>query len=41
MKITDVQASILSYKFEKPVVFAHLAMTERRIVLVRIYTDEG
>ena len=41
MKITDVQASILSYTFAQPVVFAHLAMTERRIVLVRIYTDEG
>jgi L-alanine-DL-glutamate epimerase-like enolase superfamily enzyme len=41
MKITDVQVNILSYQFSQPVVFAHLAMTERRIVMVRIHTDEG
>ena len=41
LKITDVQVTILGYRYPKPVVFAHLKMDVRKIALVRIFTDEG
>ncbi len=41
LKITDVQVTILGYRYPKPVVFAHLKMDVRKIALVRILTDEG
>lgn len=41
MRITDVRVDILGYRYSQPIVFAHLKMDVRKIVLVRIYTDEG
>ncbi len=41
MKITDVKATVLASKYDRPIHFAHMELTERRIILVRVYTDEG
>ncbi|NLC53849.1 MAG: mandelate racemase/muconate lactonizing enzyme family protein [Firmicutes bacterium] len=41
MKITDVQVDILGYRCKKPVVFSHLQILQRKIILVKIFTDEG
>ena len=41
MKITDVTATVLASKYDRPIHFAHMELTQRRIILVRVYTDEG
>jgi D-galactarolactone cycloisomerase len=41
MKITDVTATVLASRYDRPIHFAHMELTERRIILVRVYTDEG
>lgn len=41
MKITDVTATVLASRYDRPIRFAHMELTERRIILVRVYTDEG
>lgn len=41
MKITDVTATVLVSQYDRPIHFAHMELTERRIILVRVYTDEG
>lgn len=41
MKITDITATVLASKYDRPIRFAHMELTERRIILVRVYTDEG
>ncbi|MFC3677593.1 mandelate racemase/muconate lactonizing enzyme family protein [Ferrovibrio xuzhouensis] len=41
MKITDITATVLSSRYDRPIHFAHMELTERRIILVRVYTDEG
>lgn len=41
MKITDVTATVLASRYDRPIRFAHMELTERRIILVRVWTDEG
>ncbi len=41
MKITDVTATVLASRYDRPIHFAHMELTERRIILVRVYTDQG
>lgn len=41
MKITDVTATVLTSHYDQKIQFAHMELTERRIILVRVYTDEG
>jgi L-alanine-DL-glutamate epimerase-like enolase superfamily enzyme len=41
MKITNVTATLLASKYDVPIHFAHMELTERFICLVRIYTDQG
>ena len=41
MKITDVKATVLASQYDRQIQFAHMELTERRIILVRVYTDEG
>lgn len=41
MKITDVKATVLASQYDRQIHFAHMELTERRIILVRVYTDEG
>jgi L-alanine-DL-glutamate epimerase-like enolase superfamily enzyme len=41
MKITDITATVLASRYDRPIRFAHMELTERRIILVRVYTDEG
>jgi hypothetical protein len=36
MKITDVTATVLASRYDRPIHFAHMELTERRIILVRI-----
>jgi D-galactarolactone cycloisomerase len=41
MKITDIVATVLASRYDRPIRFAHMELTERRIIVVRVYTDEG
>ena len=41
MKITDITATVLASRYDRPIHFAHMELTERKIILVRVYTDEG
>lgn len=41
MKITDIKATVLASRYDRPIHFAHMELTERRIILVRVYTDQG
>ena len=41
MKIADVTATLLSRRYATPIHFAHMELTERFIVLLRVYTDQG
>ena len=41
MKITDVTATVLASRYDRQIRFAHMELTERRIILVHVYTDEG
>ncbi|HUJ87675.1 MAG TPA: mandelate racemase/muconate lactonizing enzyme family protein [Burkholderiales bacterium] len=41
MKITDVSATVLASRYDRSIRFAHMELTERRIILVRVMTDEG
>src|ERR1700691_3148942 len=41
MKITNVTATLLASRYDTPIKFAHMELTERFICLVRVYTDEG
>ncbi len=41
MKITDIQAIVLSSKYDRAIRFAHMDLSERRIILVKVFTDEG
>jgi D-galactarolactone cycloisomerase len=41
MKITDIQATVLASRYDRPIHFAHMELTERRIIVVRVFTDEG
>lgn len=41
MKITDIKAMVLASRYDRPIFFAHMELTERRIIIVQILTDEG
>lgn len=41
MKITKVEASVLASKYDRPIRFAHMELTERRIIVVQVFTDQG
>jgi L-alanine-DL-glutamate epimerase-like enolase superfamily enzyme len=41
MKITDIKATVLASRYDRPIHFAHMELTERRIIVVQVFTDEG
>lgn len=41
MKITDIKATVLSSKYDRPIRFAHMELTERLIIVVQVFTDQG
>jgi L-alanine-DL-glutamate epimerase-like enolase superfamily enzyme len=41
MKITDVKSTVLASRYDRPIHFAHMELTERRIIIVQVFTDEG
>lgn len=41
MKITDITCTVLASRYDRPIHFAHMELTERRIILVQVFTDEG
>jgi D-galactarolactone cycloisomerase len=41
MKIIDVKATVLASRYDRPIFFAHMELTERRIIVVQVFTDEG
>lgn len=41
MKITDIKTTVLASKYDRPIHFAHMELTERRIIIVQVFTDEG
>jgi len=41
MKITDIKATVLASRYDRPIRFAHMELTERKIVIVQVFTDEG
>jgi L-alanine-DL-glutamate epimerase-like enolase superfamily enzyme len=41
MKITDIKATVLASRYDRPIRFAHMELTERRIIIVQVFTDEG
>ena len=41
MKITDIKATVLASRYDRPIRFAHMELTERRIVVVQVFTDQG
>jgi D-galactarolactone cycloisomerase len=41
MKITDITCTVLASRYDRPINFAHMELTERRIILVQVFTDEG
>jgi D-galactarolactone cycloisomerase len=41
MKIVDIETIPLASRYDKPIRFAHMDLTEHRSIVVRIRTDEG
>jgi len=41
MKITDITATVVASRYDRPIRFAHMELTERQIIVIRVYTDEG
>lgn len=41
MKITDVKATVLASRYDRPIHFAHMELTARRIIIVQVFTDQG
>lgn len=41
MKIVDIQTIPLASKYDRPIRFAHMDLTEHRSILLLVYTDEG
>jgi L-alanine-DL-glutamate epimerase-like enolase superfamily enzyme len=41
MKIIDVKGTVLASRYDRPIFFAHMELTERRIIVVQVFTDEG
>jgi hypothetical protein len=40
MKITDIRTTVLASRYGRPIRFAHMEMTEQRIILVHVLTDD-
>jgi D-galactarolactone cycloisomerase len=41
MKIIDIKSTVLASRYDRPIHFAHMQLTERRIIIVQVFTDEG
>jgi len=41
MKITDIRGTVLASKYDRQIHFAHMDLSERKIILLEVMTDEG